>query len=164
MRRDTVFFVDRSLGSKIVPEALRKAGYSVVLHDDEFQPSTKDEEWLGSIGRSGYAFISKDEAIARRPNEILAIMRAKVHGFLLYNKNNSSGQANAASILRAMPQIIEICKRHQPPSLHRIYHDGRLGEFENYDDLYRKYHELEEKRKSIRDEHGSETLTLPPSS
>jgi len=32
---ELVFFVDRSLGGKLVVEALRKAGALVVAHDDE---------------------------------------------------------------------------------------------------------------------------------
>jgi hypothetical protein len=33
-----VFFVDASLGRRIVPVALREAGFEVVAHDDRFPP------------------------------------------------------------------------------------------------------------------------------
>jgi hypothetical protein len=36
------FFVDRSLGGRMVPAALRDAGFEVVAHDDIFTPETDD--------------------------------------------------------------------------------------------------------------------------
>lgn len=89
MRRDFTFFIDRGLGTKIVPKAIVAAGYKVVVHDDMFAPTVKDEEWLTRIGELGYVFISKDEHIERRPQEVLALMQANVHGFVLYSSNTT---------------------------------------------------------------------------
>jgi hypothetical protein len=46
-----VFFVDASLGRRIVPGALREAGFEVVAHDDRFPPGTPDATWLAEAGR-----------------------------------------------------------------------------------------------------------------
>src|SRR6185295_13285523 len=37
-----VFFVDRSLGRKIIPTALRKTGEEVRVHDEHFPQDTRD--------------------------------------------------------------------------------------------------------------------------
>ena len=38
-----IFFIDRSLGRKVVPGALRTAGEEVRIHDDYFPQDAKDE-------------------------------------------------------------------------------------------------------------------------
>jgi len=45
-----VFFIDRSLGRKIVAQALREVGETVEIHDDHFAPDAKDEVWLVEVG------------------------------------------------------------------------------------------------------------------
>jgi len=41
-----VFFIDRSLGRRVIPAALREAGEEVRIHDDYFPQDAKDEVWL----------------------------------------------------------------------------------------------------------------------
>jgi hypothetical protein len=48
-----VFFIDRSLGRKKVPEALRRAGATVEVLDDHFPNSTPDQIWLKEVGQRG---------------------------------------------------------------------------------------------------------------
>jgi hypothetical protein len=45
------FFVDRSLGSGLVPDALRQQNEHVVVHDEHFaQDNTADVVWLRETG------------------------------------------------------------------------------------------------------------------
>jgi hypothetical protein len=39
-----VFFVDRSLGKRYVPEALRREGVRVEIHEDHFARDARDED------------------------------------------------------------------------------------------------------------------------
>jgi hypothetical protein len=48
-----VFFVDRSLGKHVVPDALRAAGAHVEVHDDHFAQDALDEVWLPAVGQNG---------------------------------------------------------------------------------------------------------------
>jgi hypothetical protein len=41
-----IFFIDRSLGRKVVPGALRAAGEEIRIHDEHFPQDAKDEVWL----------------------------------------------------------------------------------------------------------------------
>lgn len=81
--RRVVFFVDRSLGSRFVPEALRAVGAQVEIHDAHFVPDAEDTEWLTTVGARGWVVLSKDEAIRRRSHEIEALRQANVRAFLL---------------------------------------------------------------------------------
>ena len=58
-----VFFVDRSLGRKIIPGALRDAGEEVRIHDEHFPQDAKDEVWLAEAGKQGWVVLTKDKNI-----------------------------------------------------------------------------------------------------
>src|SRR3990172_10338167 len=60
---DVVFFVDRSLGRKAVPEALRAAGARVEVHDDHPPQNAKDEDWLAYIGKRNWVALTQDARI-----------------------------------------------------------------------------------------------------
>lgn len=78
-----VFFVDRSLGNKFVPEALRTAGARVEIHEKHFPDDAEDADWLAEVGRRGWVVLTKDDRIRYRPHEIHAIERAQVRAFVL---------------------------------------------------------------------------------
>jgi hypothetical protein len=64
------FFVDRSLGRRIVPAALRDAGFAVVTHDEMFSDDTSDEEWLAEAGARGWVVLMKDDRIRYNPASV----------------------------------------------------------------------------------------------
>jgi len=57
------FFLDRTLGKKIVASALRRAGVKVETHDDHFPPDAKDPEWLKEVGAKGWVVLTNDRHI-----------------------------------------------------------------------------------------------------
>ena len=63
----SVFFIDRSLGKKIVAQALRDIGETVEIHDDHFAPDAKDEDWLVEVGKRGWIVLTKDDRIRYEP-------------------------------------------------------------------------------------------------
>jgi len=58
---DWVFFVDRCLGRRIIPEMLRSAGEIVRAHDEVFRQDTRDEKWLTEVGKNGWIVLTKDK-------------------------------------------------------------------------------------------------------
>jgi hypothetical protein len=56
-----VFFVDRSLGRHVIPDALRAAGVQVELHDDHFPQDAQDQIWLAEAGKRGWIVLTKDK-------------------------------------------------------------------------------------------------------
>lgn len=78
-----VFFIDRSLGNRYVPDALRAAGARVEIHESHFASEAEDSDWLDEVGRRRWIVLTKDERIRYRPHEVAAIERAQVGAFVL---------------------------------------------------------------------------------
>ncbi len=58
------FLTDRGLGTKIVPEALRAAGFDVVTMQDHYGPAKAerlaDEDWIPDVTQVGMTVFTKD--------------------------------------------------------------------------------------------------------
>ena len=77
MRSDVRFFIDRGLGSRIVPDGLRDAGWVVETMDGRYgadrSQSIADTEWIRDAARAGDVIVTKDKRIAKNILEAEAI-------------------------------------------------------------------------------------------
>ena len=64
------FFLDRSLGRKAVPEAVRAAGWGLVTLADHYgipaDEQVADTEWIEEAARRGWPILMKDQRIRHR--------------------------------------------------------------------------------------------------
>lgn len=85
------FFVDRSLGRRRVPDALRAEGLVLRTMAEVYGERTgqglADTEWLADAGRNGWIVLSKDDRIRRRPAEMRAVRDYGIRMFCLTNAN-----------------------------------------------------------------------------
>lgn len=118
---DLVLFIDECLGTRRVPEALRQAGATVVVHQTHFgnRQGVKDEEWLHEIGERGWVVLTKDKNFRRRPIELDAILVGKVRAFFL-SATNLSTEEVAQTFVDALPRITRICTTHAGPFIARV--------------------------------------------
>jgi PIN domain nuclease of toxin-antitoxin system len=58
-----VFFVDRSLGRHVIPDALRASNAQVELHDTHFPEDAQDRVWLAEAGKRGWVVLTKDKRL-----------------------------------------------------------------------------------------------------
>ena len=107
------FFLDRSLGAKVVATALRNAGWSVVTHDQVFPQDTPDQVWLARAGAENWIVFTRDDRIRYRPAERGALMDAGVRAVVLTSPA-LTGPAIAALIVQAADRI-EALMAKQPP-------------------------------------------------
>ncbi len=67
------FFLDRGLGSRIVLQALRRAGWTLETMDERYgkahSQSTQDTQWIEEATLAGDVLLCKDLAIARNALE-----------------------------------------------------------------------------------------------
>ena len=110
-----VFFVDRSLGRKVIPGALREAGEEVRVHDDHFPQDAKDEVWLAEAGKNRWVVLTKDKNIRYRAAEIQALRAANVRAFVLSARGDLSGTEVSQIFVKALPSIQRLCETTAPP-------------------------------------------------
>jgi len=120
-----VFFIDRSVGKRLVAEPLRAAGLTVELHDDHFPQDALDEEWLAEVGRRRWYVITRDDRIRYRVVEAAAVRSARVGMFVVVSKN-LTGPQTAEVLLKALARIRRFLASSRRPFIAKIYRDGRV--------------------------------------
>ena len=123
---DFVFFLDQSLGGKVIQDALCKQGLSAVRLKEHFPINTPDEKWLPVVGKWGWLILTKDDRIRKRPMERDALMRSGARAFFL-SSGNMSGDEMASAIVNALPNIEKFLAKHPPPFIARIFKGGEVG-------------------------------------
>ncbi|MCY4388977.1 MAG: hypothetical protein OXC18_17940 [Desulfurellaceae bacterium] len=119
------FFLDQSLGDKVVAQALRQQGCRVELLKEHFEIDVLDEEWLPEVGRRGWLILTKDDRIRRRPAEREALMQSGARAFILPS-GNMSGEDMASAIANALPKIQRFVTKNPPPFIARISKAGEV--------------------------------------
>jgi PIN like domain len=109
-----VFFIDRSLGGRVVAEALRAAGEDVRVHDDLFQQDTDDEVWLADVGHRKWVVLTKDVLIRRDSLQRRALLSASVAAFVLA-RGDVSGGLMASAFVAALPRMKKTLRRFDVP-------------------------------------------------
>jgi hypothetical protein len=111
------FFIDRSLGRHVVPDALREAGAIVHVMADVYGErigrGLADEEWLHDAGVRGWVVLMKDAKIRYRPAELGVIIDHGLRAFCLTNAN-LRGAAMAARLLANLPRILRVAQEPGP--------------------------------------------------
>jgi hypothetical protein len=118
-----VFFVDESLDSLTIVEALRSAGATVERLTEHFLKGTADETWLAHAGRHGWVVLTRDKRIRYRQLERLALREARVRAFV-FTGGNVTVAETAAILVQALPRMGRISRVNAGPF---IYHIGRSG-------------------------------------
>ena len=118
-----VFFIDRSVGKKVIATALRAAGATVEVHDDHFNQDAFDEEWLPVVGRRGWAVITSDDRIRYRTVEREAATSAGVALFIFTGKRMRAA-AIAAALVQALPGMLELLTNQPRPFVAKVSRTG----------------------------------------
>ena len=108
-----------------MPDALRRAGATVHIHDETFAPGTADEEWLGRAGREGWIVITKDRRIRYHKNEHHAVLRNNARVVVLVSKD-STGVSMAEMLVAAMGSMARFVVKNKAPFIASLTRDGRL--------------------------------------
>ena len=122
-------FIDRSLGHRVVADALRHEGARIELHDDHFVATTSDETWLKAIGAKGWIILTKDHKIRYNPRAVHAIKESKVI-IVSLARGNYTGSQMAEMFVKALRGIENLPKRVKPPAFFTFGKRGRLRRVE----------------------------------
>lgn len=117
-RRDDaelIFFVDRSLGRKLVPAVFQTIGFQVVLMSD-FYPDgadqrTDDDTWIADASARGWVALTKDPAIIRAHEA--ALRQSTLRVFALSNAN-ITGEEMARRYQANRHRILQRARKRGP--------------------------------------------------
>lgn len=120
-----VLFLDRDLGRKILPEALRSAGYAVESFEPRFNQNTLDVEWFPLVAAEGWLALSRNRKQRYVKDERDVAMRS---GLALFHLIRCGSHTDLSPILvRLAPKIIAFREKHDPPFIARVYRAGRVS-------------------------------------
>jgi hypothetical protein len=123
-----VFFVDRCLGGKVVPDALRQAladKEELKVHHEHFEADAEDTEWLVEVGKRGWVVISQDQRIIRNPLEQRTLLAANV-AFFGIGQANLGGQETGRALVEALPVIRRALRRFKCPIIATVTLKGEV--------------------------------------
>ncbi|NQT40452.1 MAG: hypothetical protein HQ581_23360 [Planctomycetes bacterium] len=103
-QHEPTFFIDKCLGTHVVPDALRAHGVSVEIKTDHFAPDTEDIHWLPVVGKNRWVILSKDKQLRHNYLEIVGLLQSGTASFIL-TSGNYTGQEMAEAYIRALPAI-----------------------------------------------------------
>jgi PIN like domain len=85
------FFLDRNLGSHIVPETLRAVGWTLETMDERYGVSESqlisDVQWIEEATDLGDVLLTKDLRIAANPLEAASVHRVSARAFGLARRD-----------------------------------------------------------------------------
>jgi PIN like domain len=97
------FFVDRSLGRKAVPQALREDGWDLVTLAEHYgMPADQlvvDTDWIQEAAKQGWPILMKDKRIRHRRAEIDAVVEHRARCFVIANGDLTSHEMAGRFIL-----------------------------------------------------------------
>jgi hypothetical protein len=117
--REVTFYLERSLGGRIILEALRNAGLRIEPHFKWFRGNTTDEEWLPVVGKNNWKVLMRDQRIGTRKLELEALLDGGVQAFVLVS-GNLKNVDNAAIIVKALPKILKLLAENDFPFIAKV--------------------------------------------
>ncbi len=108
-----------------MPHALRAVELTVWtladIYGEQGAQEVADQEWIALAGERGWAYLSKDDRIRRRPAELQALIDGHVRAFCLTN-GNLGFDDQAAWFVENRHRIIQRCRK-PGPYVYGVYRD-----------------------------------------
>lgn len=128
--KDHTFFIDRCSGTEI-SQVFAEMGVSFELHDDLFDGSTPDPEWIGYCGAKKRVIITSDREIRNNELEFKAVMRAKV-AFFVFTRVDWSTPDKQAAIRIGLPKMANLILHERYSFIARITKSGTIEKWYNH--------------------------------
>lgn len=113
-----MFFLDRGLGSRIIPDGLRVAGWTLTTMDERYgferSQDIADTEWIRDAATAGDCILTKDSAIARRPAEAQAVYSCAARVFTI-KRATLTGPQMLSLLLDRSDAILRFAQRVDGP-------------------------------------------------
>jgi len=127
-----IYWVDRCLGTRVVPQALEHAGIEIRRYVDLYPNDAEvdDVVWIPEVTARGWIILTQDRAITRNWAEIEVLRRAKAR-FIALAAAGLSGPKQAACLLKHWRTVEGLLRTRKPPVIAKVlrsevqWHDGK---------------------------------------
>ena len=120
------FFIDHSLGGKLIAGRLRDLGAQIEILADHFPTDTPDVDWLKAVGEKGWIVLSKDGRIRRDSVERAALASAGVRAFFL-TQQGLTGDEMAEIFANALPEMVRLAHSQSAPFIYTLSRGGKFS-------------------------------------
>ncbi len=118
------FLTDRGMGVKIVPEALRAAGFDVVAMQDYYGPTRAerlaDEDWIPNVTQAGMAVLTKDSKMRFNRLIVDAIIGSGARCFALA-RQDLTGRQMAQRLIDNKDEILRLAQNRSGPYFFHVH-------------------------------------------
>jgi len=116
MAAGRIYWVDRCLGSNIVPAALRSARIDVRTYADLYpnDPKVQDADWIPQVAERGWVILTKDKNIRRLPVEVQALEAAQAR-YVCLSSASMTGEEQVACLLHHWKTIDSVVASKRAP-------------------------------------------------
>lgn len=118
--------MDRALGEKVFPDALRAHGIHVEKHRDHFSQDEDDEVWIRDVAQRGWFALSNDKRIHSNPVQRAVVMQAGL-GYFILTGANARADALAANFVAVYPAVLRFIERTPRPFIASVRRPDRGG-------------------------------------
>jgi hypothetical protein len=128
---ELIFWIDRCLGGRVVPDRLRAEGISIRTYAELYpgDDEVPDARWIPEVTDRGWIIVTKDTAISRAGVE-LEVLRRSGAIYVGLSAHNMTGPEQADCLLRHWRTIEGIVRTRKRPVVVRVtrsdvlWHDG----------------------------------------
>ena len=127
--KSLILYLDRNLGSKIVPSILKNAGIECEIHDDHLPQDAEDQKWVKLCSDNNWIAITKDSQIRYNP-PIKAFIASSKAGIIILSAVNQTGSQLGQLILDSFNRIERFCLKINRPFIARLNKSGIISQVE----------------------------------
>jgi len=121
-----VFYLDESIYSRTLGEALEQAGVVVRRPGVDVPFGAPDEVWLQTAGAQGWIVLMRDQRVRHRVLEIQALRSARVGAFVL-TAGQATARDTAVAVVGKLQKIVNISRSERRPFLYTLGITGALS-------------------------------------
>lgn len=121
-----ILYLDRNLGSKIVPAVLRQAGIHCEIHDDHLPQDAADQKWIELCSKNNWIAITKDAQL-KYNQPIKEAIESSTAGIIILTATNLTGVQLGELIVQAHEVILRFVKRTERPFLCKLNRLGKIS-------------------------------------
>ena len=116
MAAGRIYWIDRCLGSNVVPAALRTVGVEIRTYADLYpnDPKIQDADWIPEVAGRGWVILTKDKNIRRLSVEVQALRAAQAR-YVCLSAANMTGEAQVACLLQHWKTIDSVVASKRAP-------------------------------------------------